>query len=191
MPYADKAKRNARQRAKYKKDREKVLAYNKAWRDAHPECAEKYYKENREWILKKKKIPSVAAQRRRNVRKRYDADPEKFLAINKAWRASHPEWKDPNRKVRAARHRLKKKEREFREYLSKMKYYRAHIDKYKNYYKTHRDQERARSRKYQQDHKEERVIANHRRYIRKKKGRPGRPKKLKQDIGRRPIVPSI
>jgi hypothetical protein len=190
MPYADKAKRNARQRAKYKKDREKVLAYNKAWRDAHPECAEKYYKENREWILKKKKTPSVAAQRRRNVRKRYDANPEKFLAINKAWRAK-TEWKDENQKVRAARHRLKKKEREFREYLSKMKYYRSHIDKYKNYYKTNRDKELARMRKYHQENKGQVAIANHRQYIRKKKARPGRPKKLKQDIGRRPIVPSI
>lgn len=76
-------KDKARMRAYYKANREKLLAYNKAWRKAHPGIQHKY---------KAKNTTEAKLKRSEYNRKYREKNREKILARSRKWRAEHPHY---------------------------------------------------------------------------------------------------
>ena len=70
----------ARMRAYYRANREKLLAYNKAYRKAHPE----------KWAYKAATSTEMKLKRSEYNRKYYAKNREKIRAYHKAWIADRP-----------------------------------------------------------------------------------------------------
>ena len=70
----------ARMRAYYRANREKLLAYNKAYRKAHPE----------KWTYKAATSTEMKLKRSEYNRKYYAKNKEKIRAYHKAWIAARP-----------------------------------------------------------------------------------------------------
>lgn len=70
----------ARMRAYYRANREKILAYNRAYRKAHPE----------KWAYKAPTSIEEKLKRSEYNRKYYAKNRKKILAYNRAWIAARP-----------------------------------------------------------------------------------------------------
>lgn len=70
----------ARMRAYYRANREKLLAYNKTYRKAHPE----------KWAYKAATSTEMKLKRSEYNRKYYAKNKEKIRAYHKAWIAARP-----------------------------------------------------------------------------------------------------
>ena len=77
----------ARMRAYYRANREKLLAYNKAYRKAHPE----------KWAYKAATSTEMKLKRSEYNRKYYAKNREKILEYQRAWIAARPGYRKLHR----------------------------------------------------------------------------------------------
>lgn len=77
----------ARMRTYYRANKEKMLAYNKAYRKAHPE----------KWAYKALTSVEEKLKRSEYNRRYYAKNREKILAYNKAWIAARPGYRKLHR----------------------------------------------------------------------------------------------